>query len=148
MTLKYPSNWIKTKEGFLSSLLTIYAPLDDISDRYYDNIRIKISNVTLQNITSLSQFIKERDNSLISLDGYKVIINGNTTLSGNPVTKLVFTFSDSDGQESHKIERITSIIGNKIYEIFLDSTPEKFDTYIPIMDEVVSSLKIAGSNLE
>ena len=64
------------------------------------------------------------------------------------IPKSVFTFSDSDGQESHKIERITSIIGNKIYEIFLDSTPGKFDTYTPIMDEVVSSLKIAGSNLE
>ena len=101
LTLKYPSNWIAAQKGYLSSVLTIYAPLDDISDQYYDNIKVYVNNVTLQNVT-LSQLMEERENYLKTLDDFKVISNSNTTVSGNPAGKLIYTFTAKNGQETHK----------------------------------------------
>jgi hypothetical protein len=141
LTLKYPSNWIAAQQGFLSSVLTIYAPLDDISDQYYDNIKVHVNNVTSQNMT-LSQLMKQREDYLKTLDDFKVISNGNTTVSGNPAGKLVYTFTANNGQDTHKAEIISSAVGNKSFDIFLETTPEKFDAYSPIMNEVVSSLSI------
>jgi hypothetical protein len=141
LTLKYPSNWIAAQKGFLSSVLTIYAPLDDIFDQYYDNIKVYVSNVTIQNMT-LSQLMRQRENYLKTLDDFKVISNSNTTVSGNSAGKLIYTFTTDNGQESHKAEITSSAVGNKSFDIFLETTPEKFDAYSPIMNEVVSSSTI------
>ena len=141
LTLKYPSNWIAAQKGYLSSVLTIYAPLDDISDQYYDNIKVYVNNVTLQNVT-LSQLMEERENYLKTLDDFKVISNSNTTVSGNPAGKLIYTFTAKNGQETHKAEIISSAVGNKSFDIFLETTPEKFDAYSPMMNDVVSSFTI------
>jgi hypothetical protein len=76
------------------------------------------------------------------LDDFKVVSNGNTTVSGNPAGKLVYTFTANNGQDTHKAEIISSAVSNKSFDIFLETTPEKFDAYSPIMNEVVSSLSI------
>jgi hypothetical protein len=90
--------------------------LDGISDRHYDNIRISVNNATSQNMT-LPQLMKQRENYLKTLTDLKIVSNGNTTVSGNPAGKLVYTFTPNSGQETHKAEIISSAVGNK-YLIF------------------------------
>jgi hypothetical protein len=141
LTFRYPSNWIAAEQGYLSSVLTIFAPLDDISDRYYDNIRIHVNNATSQNMT-LPHLMKQRENYLKTLDDLKIVSNGNTTVSGNPAGKLVYIFTPDSGQETHKGEMVSSAVGNKSFDILLETTPEKFDAYSPVMNDVVSSFTI------
>ena len=56
VTLQYPTNWTFARPGYLLSNLTLYAPLDNLTDTYFENLRIYLtkmapgSKVTLQNL--------------------------------------------------------------------------------------------------
>ena len=51
MTLKYPSTWILAQQGYSSSNITFYPPLDNVSDNYLDNLRIYINKLSNRNIS-------------------------------------------------------------------------------------------------
>jgi hypothetical protein len=44
-TFKYPANWTILRQGYLSSNVTIYPPLDNLTDNYFDNLRIYAVNL-------------------------------------------------------------------------------------------------------
>lgn len=90
---------------------------------------------------TLKGFLKQDQSSLEQLDDFKVIRDANTSLSGNPAHDVIYTFTAND-QQNHKSERISSIINNKSYIILLDSTVEKFDSYVPFLRQILSSFEI------
>ena len=123
----------QANQGYLSSDLTIYSPLNNASDRYYDNIRVFVNNSNM----TLKGLLKQDQSSLKQLNDFRVLRETNTSLSGNPAYDVVYTFTVKDGQQNHKSERITSIINNKSYIILLDSTVEKFDSYVPSLRQII-----------
>ena len=45
VSIQYPSSWTVAQKGYLSSNLTIYPPLDNLTDSYFDNLRIYVSDL-------------------------------------------------------------------------------------------------------
>jgi hypothetical protein len=143
VSVQYPQNWTRAFDHYLTSIFAIYAPLQNASDTYYDNIRIMTqdirnigqSNFTVQkHITSLENYFKD------NLKNFHLLQNESTSLSSSPAYGITYTFKSNDMMK-HKLQRIVSLKGNMVYTIIYDSTENSFDRYLPIFKELLTSFK-------
>ena len=143
VSVQYPQNWTRAFDHYLTSIFAIYAPLQNASDTYYDNIRIMTqdirnigqSNFTVQkHITSLENYFKD------NLKNFHLLQNESTSLSSSPAYGITYTFTSNDMMK-HKLQRIVSLKGNMVYTIIYDSTENSFDRYLPIFKELLTSFK-------
>jgi hypothetical protein len=143
VSVQYPQNWTRAFDHYLTSIFAIYAPLQNASDTYYDNIRIMTqdirnigqSNFTVQkHITSLENYFKD------NLKNFHLLQNESTSLSSSPAYGITYTFTSNDMMK-HKLQRIVSLKGNMVYTIIYDSTENSFDRYLPIFKELFTSFK-------
>ena len=144
IALEYPANWNKGPFNYLSSIFTIYAPLNNLTDFYYDNIRINVDarNETLTNVTAkdkVEEYEKTFNNTLLN---FRTLQKQESTISGNPSYGITFIFTGNDGEE-HKLQRIVTIKDDKIYTIIYDSLSDTFDLYSPVLNQLLSSLEIS-----
>ena len=144
IALDYPANWNKGPLNYLSSIFTIYAPLNNLTDFYYDNIRINVDsrNETLTNVTA-KDIVEEYEKTFNStLNNFKTLQKQESIISGNPAYGITFMFTGNDGQE-HKLQRIVTIKDDKIYTIIYDSLSDTFDLHLPVLNQILSSLKLS-----
>jgi len=143
VSVQYPQNWTRAFDHYLTSIFAIYAPLQNASDTYYDNIRIMTqdirnpgqSNFTVQkHITDLENYFKA------NLKNFHLLQNESTSLSATPAYGITYSFTSNDMMK-HKLQRIVSLKVNKIYTIIYDSTENSFDRYLPIFKELLTSFK-------
>lgn len=143
VSVQYPQNWTRAFDHYLTSIFAIYAPLQNASDTYYDNIRIMTqdirnigqSNFTVQkHITSLENYFKD------NLKNFHLLQNESTSLSSSAAHGITYTFTSNDMMK-HKLQRIVSLKGNMVYTIIYDSTENSFDRYLPIFKELLTSFK-------
>jgi hypothetical protein len=143
VSVQYPQNWTRAFDHYLTSIFAIYAPLQNASDTYYDNIRIMTqdirnpgqSNFTVQkHITDLENYFKA------SLKNFHLLQNERTSLSATPAYGITYSFTSNDMMK-HKLQRIVSLKDNKVYTIIYDSTENSFDRYLPIFKELLTSFK-------
>jgi hypothetical protein len=143
VSVQYPQNWTRAFDHYLTSIFAIYAPLQNASDTYYDNIRIMTqdirnigqSNFTVQkHITSLENYFKD------NLKNFHLLQNESTSLSSSPAYGITYNFTSNDMMK-HKLQRIVSLKGNMVYTIIYDSTENSFDRYLPIFKELLTSFK-------
>lgn len=143
VSVQYPQNWTRAFDHYLTSIFAIYAPLQNASDTYYDNIRIMTqdirnagqSNFTVQkHITSLENYFKD------NLKNFHLLQNESTSLSSSPASSITYAFTSNDMME-HKLQRIVSLKDNRIYTIIYDSTEKSFERYLPIFKELLASFK-------
>lgn len=144
---KYPSNWTEASKSYLSSIFTIYAPLDHLGDVYFDNVRI-YADTLKPNSTNLTaeDHLKEIVNSFKNtLKNFTVLQTQNLNLTGIPSYSITYSFNDTGGT-AHQIQWISSIKEDKVYDIIYDSTKSTFNLYSPVLQEMMSSFKFKGSN--
>jgi hypothetical protein len=144
ISLEYPTNWMKGSNNYLSSILTIFAPLDNRTDFYYDNIRINVdfSNETQANVTAKDQIIEFEKSFNSTIFNFKTLEKQELTVSDNPSYSITYSFTGDDGAE-HKLQRIASIKDNKVYTMTYDSVSDTFDKYLPVLNQLLSSMQIS-----
>jgi hypothetical protein len=143
VSVQYPQNWTRAFDHYLTSIFAIYAPLQNASDTYYDNIRIMTqdirnpgeSNFTVQkHITGLENYFKA------NLKNFHLLQNESTSLSASPAYSIAYSFTGNDIMK-HKLQRIVSLKDSTIYTIIYDSTENSFDRYLHIFKELLTSFK-------
>lgn len=142
--MQYPSAWTVPQNGLrdFNDVVGFFAPFGNISDVFPGRLILSIKHYS-ENIT---------------LDGYNNLVNNSlkqptvqikesspSTLSGNPAYKTVFVASP--GIVPFKIETmlVWMVKGNNVYTISFNSEPEKFPTYVPIVQKMIDSFEVTNS---
>ena len=142
--MQYPSDWTASQNGLrdFNDVVGFFAPFGNISDLFPGRLILSIRHYS-ENIT---------------LDGYNNLVNSSlkqptvqikesspSTLAGNPAHKTVFLASP--GIAPFKIETmlVWMVKGNKVYTFSFNSEPEKFPTYVPIVEKMINSFEVTNS---
>lgn len=144
ISVKYPSNWMRSDGDYLGSIVTLMAPLESPMDFYYDNIRIYSRQVDQTNITSLEDMVKDVEAKFDkTLKDFKVLSRANETVSNSHALTIIYTFTGNDGFQ-HKILRSTFMPKpTQTYYLIYDSTIPTFDKHLPFVKQALASLSVS-----
>jgi hypothetical protein len=142
ISIEYPNDWRVSTNGLqdYTQLIAFYSPLENLADASPVQVSISrvdyIGNVTQDEYTALTR------NATQSLG-----INGtesNTTLSQQPAHQLITSFSSNSALPGTDILQTWSVNNNTVYTIRYTATADKFDTYLPIVQDMISSFQVDG----
>ena len=139
ISIQFPSNWEKSVN--LDNFVTFRAPPETDTRIYPAALGLKIQelaskSVLLQEVTNvqLSELRKSNPNLEISE-------STSTTLAGKPAYRVVFTATDNN-QLERKAMQIWTIIDNKAILITYKAQPDKYSTYLPTIERMISSFQV------
>ena len=138
ISIQFPSNWEKSVN--LDNFVTFRAPPETDTRIYPAALGLKIQelaskSVLLQEVTKvqLSELRKSNPNLEISE-------STSTTLAGKPAYRVVFTATDNN-QVERKAMQLWAIIDNKAILITYKAQPDKYSTYLPTIERMISSFQ-------
>lgn len=138
ISIQFPSNWEKSVN--LDNFVTFRAPPEIDTRIYPAALGLKIQelaskSVLLQEVTKvqLSELRKSNPNLEFSE-------STSTTLAGKPAYRVVFTATDNN-QVERKAMQIWTIIDNKAILITYKAQPDKYSTYLPTIERMISSFQ-------
>ena len=139
ISIQFPSNWEKSVN--LDNFVTFRAPPETDTRIYPAALGLKIQelaskSVLLQEVTKvqLSELRKSNPNLEFSE-------STSTTLAGKPAYRVVFTATDNN-QVERKAMQIWTIIDNKAILITYKAQPDKYSTYLPTIERMISSFQV------
>ena len=139
ISIQFPSSWEKSVN--LDNFITFRAPPETDTRIYPAALGLKIQelaskNVLLQQVTKvqLSELRKSNPNLEFSE-------STSTTLAGKPAYRVVFTATDNN-QVERKAMQIWTIIDNKAILITYKAQPDKYSTYLPTIERMISSFQL------
>lgn len=138
ISIQFPSNWEKSVN--LDNFVTFRAPPETDTRIYPAALGLKIQelaskSVLLQEVTKVQ--ISELKKSNPNLEFSESI---STTLAGIPAYRVVFTATDNN-QVERKAMQIWTIIDNKAILITYKAQPDKYSTYLPTIERMISSFQ-------
>lgn len=138
ISIQFPSNWEKSVN--LDNFVTFRAPPEIDTRIYPAALGLKIQelaskSVLLQEVTKvqLSELRKSNPNLEFSE-------STSSTLAGKPAYRVVFTATDNN-QVERKAMQIWTIIDNKAILITYKAQPDKYSTYLPTIERMISSFQ-------
>jgi hypothetical protein len=142
ITIKYPHNWDIDESGGIENtdadIVTFSSPNQndtatvDIHQDLPENGTRGISGYLMSEISIYKN----------NLNNFKVIESSiGNSLTGNNAYKLIYTYTNEDGSKMKDME-IGTLIGNKIYYIAYDVEEPIFDSYLPIVQNMIGSFKV------
>jgi hypothetical protein len=146
--IQYPSDWEKiefNQIGNSVNLVVIFRSLPENSlDIKLENLVIEVGNLPFKNIP-LGEVIKANINNLKkSLTDFE--LNESTTITiagGNRAHKIVYTYrEEQENNEQAKIMQVLMIKSDKAYLITYTAEQRKYDSYLPIIEKMIDSLRI------
>jgi len=139
ISIQFPSNWEKSVN--LDNFVTFRAPPETDTRIYPAALGLKIQelaskSVLLQEVTKVQ--ISELKKSNPNLEFSE---STSTTLAGKPAYRVVFTATDNN-QVERKAMQIWTIIDNKAILITYKAQPDKYSTYLPTIERMISSFQV------
>jgi hypothetical protein len=139
-TIQYPSNWRVLPSMSPTQVVSFYSPFENLQDVIPVGVSISrsdyLTNVTLAGYTQRNLDILQRVGSNISQ-------SSETTLSGMPAHMVISNNTLVDGTMNMVIWTVTND-GMNVYTIAYTATPQDFEQYRPIFDQMVSSFQITN----
>jgi eukaryotic-like serine/threonine-protein kinase len=144
LKIQYPANWAKeiTDDPDLGQDVTFLVPGSQI--KYGEKVSIMVNanqtgplNEIVRNLISFNQ------NENNALGNYKVIESVPTTLNGLNAHKLVTTYTDPKFKIINSMQ-VMALKGDKLYEILYTSNPAKYQTLLPIVQQMIDSFQFIG----
>ena len=138
ISIQFPSNWEKSVN--LDNFVTFRAPPETDTRVYPAALGLKIQELAsksllLQEVTKVQ--ISELRKSNPNLEFSE---STSTTLAGIPAYRVVFTATDNN-QVERKAMQIWTIIDNKAILITYKAQPDKYSTYLPTIERMISSFQ-------
>jgi hypothetical protein len=152
-TIQYPSNWRALPFGFNpTQIVSFISPLENIQDVIPARVGISrndyLNSVTLEEYTQRSLDILQSVGANISQS--PPTTPSSTTLSGMPAHMVVTNNTAVAGTMDMVIWSVTTD-GQMVYIITYSATPQDFEQYRPIFNEMVNSFQIieeGGSSID
>jgi hypothetical protein len=146
VSIQYPKDWKVENDDYrgegLRSFVTISPDSDDVLNDF--SIRIwDISDYREKTIEYVSEIFTPESIEEIITD---VIQNNIIEVGGFPAQKLAYS-EEFEGYITYSME-INILAYDKIYQIYLATDEDKFDKYVPLVDEIANSIKISKPNFE
>ncbi len=147
ISIEYPPNWTFSTNGLpeYSQVVAFYSPLTNITDSIPARLSISVlryeQNVSLKDYTNLTL------TSLNASQQFKVLNSGPTTLNGKPAYKITLsTLPSMQSPLPFSVMQMWTAIGNKIYFLLYSTESSKFYTFLPIVEEMIKSMKLDASD--
>jgi hypothetical protein len=145
--MQYLSDWEKIEFNQIGSSLNLVVIFrsspENSSDTKLENLVIEVGNLPFKNIP-LEKVIKANINNLKkSLIDFE--LNESTTITiagGNLAHKMVYTYRDKEDNGQAKIMQILMIKSDKAYLITYAAEQRRYDSYLPIIQNMIDSLRI------
>jgi YVTN family beta-propeller protein len=138
ITMQYPSKWQESEEG--KNNVRFSSLLESRSDNFRENLFIQIlpsENTPLDNKVS-EDIGKYRQN--LTVTDFNITDSRTTSLLGNDARKIEYQYKY--GPNFFKAMQLWTIISDKVYVIKYTAELNKYSTYLPIIREIIKSLKI------
>lgn len=140
-TIQYHSNWREIPPSGVSptQIVSFVSPFEDIQDIMPVSVSISrndyLSSVTLEGYTQLTS-------DILQGVGANITQSSPTTLSEMPAHMVVTNNTALTGTVDMLISTVTPD-GQKVYTLTYSATPQDFEQYRPIFNEMVNSFRIA-----
>ncbi|MBI5414264.1 trypsin-like peptidase domain-containing protein [Candidatus Peregrinibacteria bacterium] len=138
LTFTYPSAWEKDFSKETSGTLEFIAPLQNALDDFYEGIEFFTEDLSGTEIVSL----QDLEDALIDINSKNLSLVNDTvsedrTMGGNPAKSLTYETNTT------KIRQIFTMKNGRTYVFTYTAQTPSFDTYLPILEKMVSSTIIA-----
>jgi hypothetical protein len=140
LAIKYPNDWERSKIG--QDQVTFIAPRQIDSPSFPAGLGIKSHNVTSTNAT-LDFLAKEiiTDLKRDSRD-FKLLSSGHSSLNKFEAYEISFSATDDNDAKRRAIQLVVKP-ENLVYVITYKAYPEKFESYLPLIENMLDSLKFS-----
>ena len=146
--IQYPSGWKAIPvETIAISTVEITAPPETFVDLYDKNAVVKITAIKLPSERKTLEQLT--DYKLIYLTnfmpGYAIVDSNTSNIAGLPAYKVVYKSSVGEigmGM-NQKVLEVWTIHGDKWYDIIYIAPVEKYDKYLPVVNEMTNTLQIS-----
>lgn len=147
LTIDYPHDWYK-EELPGNNPVTFYSPYENDNDQYAEYVGIFTESVGsgISLNSYVDDYIDEMQDILPELE---VAEQSSVSISGLSGVKVVSadTDFDQDGNLDHKSIRFFVIEDGRAFVIVYDAVQGRYETYLPIVDEMLNSLEIDTAGL-
>jgi hypothetical protein len=141
ITMQYPSNWKETPAPQQEGDKPVVKLIPDSQEAYIEAyIQIFVYDLSPQVTTQEELNVQNID---FVQTNARILDSGPTTISGgNPAYFFELSFKN---QAEHALA-ISTIMNNKEYWIQFGALPEIYDRYLPIAEQMISSLQIRSTS--
>ncbi len=152
VTMKYPSTWSVnetdlTPEDRINLIAEFVSPFETFNDTYIEYVQINRDDGIFYE-ADLNEYLQEAINAYVDSTNNFTLIESSTseTLSGQPAYSLTYTqtLSDEDGQQPIMLKNFETgiLVNNTAYYIAYIGHEDRFDTYMPIIEQMINSFKL------
>jgi len=135
--INYPSSWRVEKGKTPSSLVIFKSPQESPSDTLFESVDISSCNIPTNK--TLEQVMQELIHDLEKkYKDFTLIEIVPTTLARRQAHRIVY---DAGGK---RCMGVVTIEKNKVYQVICEAEPSKYDRYLPIAQEMISSFTITS----
>ena len=136
----YPISWQETENtGSNSAHAVVFiSPFEDNLDKFNERLAVRISVVDSN--TTLTGYSDTYIGNIRNNADSEVIEITNSSLSGNPAEKLVYILRQ--GEKQFGILEQWTVWDNKVYQISFYGEQEKYQSYLPMIEELINSFEI------
>lgn len=141
--MQYPSSWMVSQNGLrdFNDVVGFFAPFGNISDLFPGRLILSIKHYS-ENIT-LDEYNNLVNNSL-KQPTVQIKESSPSTLAGNPAHRTVFLAAPGIAPFPIETLLVWMVKGNNVYTISFNSEPEKFPTYVPIVQKMIDSFEVTN----
>ena len=138
VTLTVPSTWVSAESKSNMTLLAVADPNSKDSSGF-STVSINIEKKETTN--SLKNEFESNYKSLSRNSDYDILYEGNATVQGNDAMEAAYLTTGSSIVKEHKAVWLQG--DGEIYVILCTSPQDQFDSYEPIFDYAINSIKIS-----
>lgn len=140
-SIAYPTAW-KASEGQSGSIVAFLTPLTGASDTFRENLNVVEENVPAG--TTLAQYTAGGLGYLRrQMKAFTLISSVTSTLGDRPGQRIEYTAAPSG--VSLRFLQVFGIVGTKSFVVTFTAQPSTFASYLPKVDQMLSTFRAAGS---
>lgn len=136
--IKYPSNWERSKIG--QDQVTFIAPRESDSPSFPAGLGIKSHNISSGDSTLDSIANEIVDDLKHETQDFTLLSSGPSKLNSHDAHEISFSATDDNDAKRTAMQIIVKP-ENLIYVITYKAYPEKYESYLPIVQSMLESLK-------
>ena len=140
--LVYPVEWTLQEAPFKeqpSEVVIFYSPKEGNNDKFIENVNIVILDMADNPMSLKTLTATALDQLSGTFKDVQVLSNEPITVGELPGSKFIFA---SKEESPLKIMTVLFVVDKKCYQIFYTAAFEKFDAYLPAVNDLISSFRL------